>query len=256
MERSEKIEETVLAPVGSAIESRDTEIIERDGWYQVITPSTQSTQGNEVVISKIAPADIDGVVMRTVDQYATHRLPFRWSVGPLTEPADFAGHLERLGFVGWSVRGMAVEPSAWSRTPHENVSVEAVTEHNLAEYYACWVRGWDISVPDAGAWIDDHRRALATGRFHFFLARVGGECVGTAGLIHKRRCVYLVGGNVIAAFQHRGVYRALLDERIALASQLGSPLAVTQARDATSAPILEKLGFESLYTSYIYKWEP
>jgi hypothetical protein len=256
MDRSEKIEETALAPVGSALVSRDTQIVERDGWYQVITPSTKSTQGNEVAFSRIAAADVDTVVLRTVDQYAAHGLPFKWSVGPLTEPADLAGHLERAGFVGWSVSGMAVEPSAWTRTPHERVAVEPVTEQNLAEYYACWVRGWDISVPDAGAWIDDHRRALATGRFHFFLARVGGECVGTAGMIQKRRCVYLVGGNVIAAYQHQGVYRALLDERIALAAQLGSPLAVTQAREATSAPILAKLGFESLYSGYIYKWEP
>jgi hypothetical protein len=256
MDRSEKIEEAVLAPVGSALLSRDTEIVERDGWYQVITPSTKSTQGNEVVLSRIAAHEVDGVVLRTVDQYAAHSLPFKWSVGPLTEPSDFAGHLERHGFVGWSVRGMAADPSAWVRTPHEDVAIEPVTELNLAEYYACWVRGWDISVPDAGAWIDDHRRALATGRFHFFLARIGGEPVGTAGMIVKRRCVYLVGGNVIASSQHKGAYRALLDERIALAARLGSPLAVTQAREETSAPILEKLGFESLYTSYIYRWEP
>jgi hypothetical protein len=52
------------------------------------------------------------------------------------------------------------------------------------------------------------------------------------------------------------VYRALLDERLTLSARLGSPLAVTQARGATSAPILEKLGFESLYTSYVYRWEP
>jgi hypothetical protein len=256
MDVTERIEETVLAPVGSALVSRDTEIVERDGWYQVITPSTKTTQGNEVVLSRIAAADVDAAIHRTVDQYAAHHVPFKWCVGPLTEPADFAGALERHGFVGWPVRGMAIEPLSFSRTPHEGVSVEPVTNDNLAEYYACWVRGWDISVPDAGAWIDDHRRALATGRFHFYLARIGGEPVGTAGLIVKRRCVYLVGGNVIAAHQHKGVYRALLDERLTLAASLGSPLAVTQAREATSAPILEKLGFESLYTSHVYRWEP
>jgi hypothetical protein len=29
-----------------------------------------------------------------------------------------------------------------------------------------------------------------------------------------------------------------------------------RARESTAAPILDKLGFESLYTSYIYRWEP
>ena len=256
MDRQDQIEEAFLAPVGSAIVSLDTKIIERDGWYQTITPSTGSTQGNEVILSQVAGAQVTAVIHRTIDQYAAHDLPFRWCVGPLTKPDDFGGELERLGFVGWPVRGMAVDPTQWQRVAHEGVSVERVTEATLPEYYACWARGWETTVADAAAWCAEHVLAFATGRFHFYLARVDGEPVGTAGFIVKPRCAYLVGGNVLPPHRRRGVYRALLDERLASIAAHGMPLAVTQAREATSAPILEALGFDSLYRSHMYRWEP
>ena len=44
--------------------------------------------------------------------------------------------------------------------------------------------------------------------------------------------------------EDKGVYRALLDARLTRAARLGITLATTQAREATSAPILEALGFE------------
>jgi GNAT superfamily N-acetyltransferase len=212
--------------------------------------------GNESVLSQVPADDATAVVYRTIDQYAAQRLPFRWCVGPLTQPADFGGTLERLGFVGWPTRGMGIDPTAWKRVDHEGISIEIVTEVNLPAYYACWARGWEAQAPDVSVWIADHVRALATGRFHFYLARVDGAPAGTAGFITKPNSGYLVGGNVLPEFRKRGVYRALLDERLQAIRALGLPLAVTHAREATSAPILEALGFESLYRSHMYRWEP
>lgn len=256
MNREEQIAETFLAPVGSAIVSRDTQLIERDGWYQLITPSTGTTQGNEVVWSRLAPADVDAVVDATVAQYAAHRVPFKWCVGPLTEPADFGATLARKGFTSYPVRGMAIDPAHWIRGANPAISVERVTEASLPAYYDAWSRGWDIVAHDVDEWCAEHARVMATGRFVFYLARIGGESAGTAGFIAKPRCAYLIGGNALPAFQKRGVYRALLDARLADVVDRGLALAVTQAREATSAPILDALGFETLYRSFIYRWHP
>ncbi|MGE3455655.1 MAG: GNAT family N-acetyltransferase [Kofleriaceae bacterium] len=97
---------------------------------------------------------------------------------------------------------------------------------------------------------------MATGRFHFFLARSNGEPVGTAGYIVKPRSVYLVGGNVLASHRGRGIYRALLDARLRQAAAVSVTLATTQAREASSAPILERLGFETLCRARLCKSEP
>lgn len=254
MDRAHLVEETFLAPVGCAVLSADTQVIEREGWYQVITPSTRSTQGNEVTYSRIAAADADAVITSTIAQYTAHGVPFKWCIGPLTEPADMGSRLADRGLSSRAVRGMAIDPAAWVAAPSASITVEPVTAATLYEYQSCFARGWETPIPDPAAWTADHLRAMATGRFHFFLAFVDDRPAGTAGYITKPHCAYLVGGNVLPPFRGRGVYRALLDTRLREICALGLPLAVTQAREGTSAPILDALGFQTVYRSHIYTW--
>lgn len=259
MELADKIAESFLAPVGSGLPAADMQVIERDGWYQTITPSTRSLQGNEVIFSRVAAADAERVARDTIATYAALGLPFKWCVGPLTEPADFGELLERLGLTSWAVRGMGIDPQRWVATPREDILVERVERVGHAgfeDYYTTLVRGWaSDGVTEAESWRASMLRALDGGRHHYYLARAGGVPVGTAGLITKQRSVYLVGGNVLEPYRGRGIYRALVDERLSDAATLGFSLATTQAREATSAPILDKLGFETLYRSRVYKWQ-
>ena len=256
MELADKVRESFLAPVGSMLPAADMRVIERDGWFQTITPSTRSIQGNEVIFSRIAEADAERVARDTIAEYARLGLPFKWCVGPLTEPADFGDVLDRLGFTSWPVRGMAVEPQRWTCTPRSDVTVERLTPATFDDHYRCLVRGWAGEVSEGASWRASMLRALAGGRHHFYTARVAGEAVGTAGLVTKQRSVYLIGGNVLESHRGRGIYRQLLDERLRHAAELGFALATTQAREATSAPILDRLGFETLYRSRVYKWQP
>jgi GNAT superfamily N-acetyltransferase len=251
----EKIEESFLAPIGSGILARDTRIVERDGWYQTIQPSSGSTIGNEVVYSRLAAEDAEAVVVATIAEYTAAGVPFKWCVGPLTEPPGFGALLERHGFVGWEIRGMSIDPAAWVAPSPADVTVETVGKGGLVEYADTFSRGWDHRIDDVATWCDDLGRAIDGGRHHMVLARVGGEPAGTAGFILRPRAAYLVGGNVLPAFRGRGVYRALIDARLADLRRRGVTLATTQAREATSAPILERLGFETLYRSRVYKRE-
>lgn len=230
-------------------------VIQRDGWYQTITPSTKSTQGNEVTFSRVAQKDAERVARATIDDYTALGLPFKWSVGPLTEPADFGDVLERLGFRYWQGRGMAIEPARWSSVPPPGVTVERVTQATFEDYYTAFVRGWATEAVEAPSWRTSMRRALER-RHRYYLARVDGEPAGSGGFAIKPRSAYLVGGNVFERFRGRGVYRALIDARVRDLAELGIPLATTIARDATSAPILERFGFETLFRSRVYKYEP
>lgn len=255
MELTDKIAESFLAPVGSMLPATDMQVIERDGWYQVITPSTKSTQGNEVIVSRVPAADAERVARETIAGYTALGLPFKWCVGPLTEPANFGELLERLGFSSWDVRGMAIEPQRWASTPRADIVVERVGPAGFEDYYRTLVQGWASEVAEAASWRDSMRRALEGNIHHYYLARVAGQPVATAGMAVKQRSVYLVGGNVLEGHRGRGIYRALLDERLRHAAELGFSLATTQAREATSAPILERLGFETLFRSRVYKYE-
>lgn len=256
MDLADKITESFLAPVGSMLPAADMRVIEREGWYQVITPSTRSTQGNEVLFSSVAAGDAERVVCDTIASYAELGLPFKWCVGPLTEPSDFGAVLERIGFSSWEMRGMAIEPQRWTFGSRTDIVVERVGRAGFEDYYRTLVEVWSTEVEEAASWRDSMLRALDGGRHHYYLARVAGEPVGTAGMITRERSVYLVGGSVLERHRGRGIYRALLDERLRHASELGYTLATTQAREATSAPILDRLGFETLYRSRVYKWPP
>lgn len=256
MNQAEKVAESFLAPVGSMLPADDMRVIDRDDWYQVTTPSTKSVQGNEVIFSRVAAAAAERVARETIDGYAALGLPFKWCVGPLTEPAFFGAVLDRLGFENWPVRGMAIEPQRWTYRTHDGVAIERVTPATFDDYYAALVRGWAMEVSEGNSWRTSIARAIETGLHHCYLARVDGAPVGTAGMIAKQRSVYLVGGNVLESHRGRGIYRALIDERLRDAAALGFTLATTQAREATSAPILDKLGFETLFRSRVYKWQP
>jgi GNAT superfamily N-acetyltransferase len=250
VDKEQRILEVFLAPVGALVTARDTRIIERDGWYQTITPSTGTSQGNEVIYSRLDEAAAEAVVRDTIRDYAAHGLPFRWCVGPPSQPAGFGALLDRYGFTWQDGRGMAVDPAAW--TPgRARFAIEVVTRANVEEYVVAVATGWELEL-DIAARCSDILRALDTGRFHFVMARAGGAITGTAGYVVKPRSAYLIGGNVLAPYRGRGIYRALIDHRLERIRALGISLAVTQAREATSAPILAALGFETVYRSRMY----
>jgi hypothetical protein len=60
---------------------------------------------------------------------------------------------------------------------------------------------------------------------------------------------------VLPAARGRGAYRALVAARLAFLRARHVEYAVTQAREATSAPMLEHLGFETLFRSTCWRRE-
>ncbi|MGF1468068.1 MAG: GNAT family N-acetyltransferase [Sandaracinaceae bacterium] len=247
----------VRAPLDPPMLRPDSRVVRRPGWYQLITPSAPGTLLNEVILSRVAPAEAERCIDDVVATYRATGHPVKWCVGPWTEPADFGDRLARRGFRSWDVRGMAIATSRQVAAP-DAVSVVEVGEHELHAYLTTSMRGWSIPTEQRTAELELHRAALrASPRLaRFFAALVNGDTVGTTGLFLKEGHAYLVGAQVLPAFRGRGVYRALVAARLAFLARAGVELAVTHAREATSAPVLEHLGFETLFRSACYLLEP
>ncbi len=232
----------------------DTRIIERPGWYQVHTPSAPGSVLNEVVLSCVDSSEAERVIDETLALYRSSGHPTKWCVGPWTRPEDFGERLARRGFSSWDVRGMGCDTAALDTAPLR-VTVDEAPEQSLDSYVATELQGW--SLPPAEA--QPHRAAyLAALRarprtVHLFVARLEGAAVGTAGLVLRDGYAYLLGAQVLEATRGLGAYRALVAARLAFLRQRGIGYAVTQAREATSAPILEHLGFETLFRSKCYR---
>ena len=75
------------------------------------------------------------------------------------------------------------------------------------------------------------------------VAYVDGRPVGTGGLTVADGVGRLWSGSVLEAHRGRGVYRALLAERLQYAVRQGATMALVKGRVDTSGPILRRAGF-------------
>ena len=251
----EKREAAIRAAHCTELAREDSVVIERPGWWQIITPSTKSAVLNEIGYSQVSDHEAESTIDRVIASYRKHALPVKWFVGPWTEPSDFGDRLLARGFRTWDVRTMACDPG---NAIEHDAEVEPVTEANLDRYNDAMVDGWSMAEDQRAPM---RRTTLAAMRrsprnAYFFLATVGGEPAGTTGLLLRGRYAYLVGAHVLDRFRGRGLYRALIEARLRFLRERGVTLAVTHAREATSAPMLEHFGFETLFRAKIYLLDP
>jgi GNAT superfamily N-acetyltransferase len=253
---------TFLAPMGCEFRTRDTKVIVRPGWYQLLTPSVKDGSRNEVMLSRIEPADADRVIDDTVDEYRAHGLTFRWAVTPLCSPRDLSARLGARGFERWPARGMACSPRLELPPAAPGVTVEQIDAARVDLHARVSLEGWAPELPFSEPAVALMREDLLWSleqrepRFAYFLARDGGEPAATAGVVLKPDVGYLIGANVLPRFRGRGIYRALVGARLALLQEAGLELAATLAREATSAPILERLGFTTVAPFEMFRIRP
>lgn len=251
--RAQRRAAAIAAPLVLGVARRDTALVERPGWWQTITPSTRSAQLNEIALSKLRAGEVDDAIDAAVATYHSRGLPVKWCVGPWTEPGDFGARLTERGFEHWDVRGMACSTSLAPDLPTP-VEVAQVDEGNLDQYLAAAMAGWSVP-PDQlplerVAMLDALHAAPRIA--HFWVASVDDRPVATTGVIVRGDYGYLTGTQVLEHARGRGIYRALIRTRLEFLRESGIPLAVTQAREATSAPILAHLGFETVFRSRCY----
>ena len=80
-------------------------------------------------------------------------------------------------------------------------------------------------------------------------------CAGWVRFAHGTAFACLWGGATLAAWRGRGIYRATVAYRAALAAARGFSLVEVDA-STDSRPILERLGFLAVTTTTPYLWSP
>lgn len=252
----ERVGACIRAPWGSHLLREDSLLIERPGWAQILTPSCADTSLNEVVFSETETKAAAQVVEQTMQEYAGHGVPFKWCVGPWTQPSGFSDLLRNYGFQGWRVRGMGAVTHSPFRASSAEISVRRVNDARLPAFLAVYAEGWGIRERETAAIEDAIRKARSRTlpKMEFFLALVHQTPAGVSSYCMQSGGVaYLNGAVVLPEFRGRGLYHAMIAARFRslLAQRVG--YAVTQAREATSAPILEKMGFTDLFHSCCFQ---
>lgn len=254
----EKIAEIERASVSAAWLAPDSVVIEREGWHQIITPSSRQEWLNGVLRATMSEAEASQRVAEVIESYRRLGSAFRWRVGPLDRPAGLGKILEASGMKPTAGLGMVADPFALALDPTPGVIVERVSPGNLDEYVEACLAGW--STPrHAGPEIRrGMERALAdaAGPTRYYLARVDGEAAGTAVLRPFERSGYLMGTSVVPWHRGKGAYRALVARRLADLRALDIRLVTIQAIRATSAPLCARMGFETVCEMHYYEWSP
>lgn len=245
----EIFEEVIVAPRRAFPVLPDMRVIERPGWLQIVTPSIKTGGLNEVIYSALPDDEADAIIDATIAQYRDLGLKFRWNAGPSSAPADLGARLSRRGLVESWGRGMA-RPIDDSITVDPAITVAAVDATNVDVFSRVMAEGWDGDLAAIAA-LNAALVAPERGQ-RMFIASCDGEPAATASYVALPRSAYLIGGVVLPRFRGRGLYRALVRARLVDARARGLVLATSHAREATSAPILERLGFTTVCRFPLY----
>jgi hypothetical protein len=172
-----------------------------------------------------------------------------WWVAPATQPSDLADRLLGLGLIEDSPsQAMVLQEGPPAVAGIEARPVASVEELRAASLIAH--EAFEDRPERLEAVLDDLENHWANyeGKLQTtFLAFVDGEPVGAARSVYlESPVILLVSGSVLASARGRGVYRALVRARWDDAVARRTPTLLVFA-GPMSRPILERVGFESLF---------
>jgi GNAT superfamily N-acetyltransferase len=183
---------------------------------------------------------LDELIARQRDFFAARGEAVEWKTRSHDTPANLTERLRAAGFVPEEretvLVGRAAEMALWQPAPPEGVTVRRVTadadmRRIAAMESAVWGEDW--------SWLAD-------------------DLIGRVGTAPDDIAVYVAeadGEVVCAEWRGRGIYRALVAVRAALAVSRGVTYLHVDASD-DSAPILRRLGMHAVTTTTPYVWTP
>lgn len=230
----------------------DRTIIDTPEIFQISDPSMPITTCNTVLRANFEESRVEERISEVIGSFRAMKVPFRWAVSSLSTPNDLA---ERLGkrnpphiveSVGFAI---SCERMPILSAPH--VTVEDLSADNIQNFILAATE----SFAEKGQAAVDALKTLAHDEIArpnpdslSFLARYKGQPAGIGRMKilrdGARIAGYIGGGGVRPCFRHRGIVRGVSHFAKEL-QRRGIPLLLAHGDEATSAPIMRRLGFHS-----------
>jgi 8-oxo-dGTP diphosphatase len=227
-------------------------------------PVTLVLRGGTATVRRAEGADSAKLIIAVLRLAGANRAEeVLWPVHPATVPAGLGAALQRVGAevdLRTDISSYDLTGPPPSLDVPDDVAVELVTgAGQLEEAYPVIAAAFDEPLPSPQFRASDaadlaEQAALGQAQQQFrFVARIDGRVVGSGGVTVDGPVAKLWGAAVHPDARGRGVYRAILAARLALATRRGARFALVKARDATSAPILRRAGFVAHGQEITYK---
>lgn len=186
-------------------------------------------------------AALDELIARQRDFFAARGEAVEWKTRSHDTPAGLTERLRAAGFVPEEretvLVGRAADMAVRQPAPPEGVTVRRVTsDADMRRIAAMESAVWG----EDQSWLADDligRVAAAPDDIAVYVAEADGEVVCAAWLVFRTGAGFasLWGGSTLAEWRGRGIYRALVAVRAALAVSAGSPIC-TWTRPTTARP--------------------
>jgi ribosomal protein S18 acetylase RimI-like enzyme len=224
-------------------------IFEQDGAVvrRVAARGQDGANGSGVFWSGLDPGTAEAVIAAQVAFFGSLGERFEWKLYSYDQPADLAERLLAAGFVPEDAEALMV--AEVSQVPHvaelpAGVHLEQVTDADgIGRLIEVHERVFGKDEPGLRASLLAQLRTAPqiTG---MVLAMAGDEAVCAARIefVHGSDFAGLWGGGTLPQWRGRGIYRALVGYRAALAAERGYRYLQVDA-SPESRPILERIGF-------------
>jgi predicted GNAT family acetyltransferase len=212
-----------------------------------------------IIYSRLTAENADAVIREQIDYFTALGQDFEWKLYSHDTPADLQDRLAAHGFeIEEDEAIMVLDLKNLPEILRQPVShdIRRITDPDLIAS--------DVMVVQSQVWNEDYSefaKAMAKtlretpDQISFYAAYVNDTPVSSAWIYFTSgsRFASLWGGSTLAQHRGRGLYTALLAVRAQDAIQRGREFLTVDASDM-SRPILEKLGFVQIATSWPCKW--
>jgi hypothetical protein len=205
-----------------------------------------------VAWSDLDEASADPIIAREIDRFSGLG-EWEWKLYSYDRPPDLADRLLAAGFVPEPQETLLIAAIAdlpVEATPPDGVSLEVIDdERGVADLVSVHNEAFG-ETPSFAHWLLGELRA---GRTQAVVAMAGDRPISAGRVDYYGDSGFagLYGGGTVPDWRHRGVFRAVVARRTALAAARGCRYIQVDAAD-TSRPILERLGFTAVATTTPY----
>jgi hypothetical protein len=205
---------------------------------------------HNIPFSALSVENAEGAISEQVAHYRQLNRSLEWTVYAHDAPADLRHRLARSGFEIGEREAILVldteQQPSWLQGISEHRVEPVKTGEQLSRFQAVAEAVFGVS---HSAIVQELAAALAHGSAELMgylgFDRGVGACVGRL-YVNPRSCFAgLYGGGTLATHRGRGLYRAVVTERVRAALHFGARYIRVDALP-TSQPILERLGFREL----------
>jgi len=209
---------------------------------------------NAALLAALRPAEVDMRIAATIDVFALTGLPWRWIVGPRSQPADLADRLAAAGLVRIS-RNPAMALDLIEFDPRSHVAPdllgfrlqEVSGEDDLQGWLTAQDQALGLTDASARAWRTIHLR-LGFGSscpLRNFVAWLGGRPVGAATLYVSDGFAGIYNVGTVPDARGHGIGRAVTAAALRAGQARGVGTAILSS-SPLGLPVYRQLGFSEV----------